>query len=117
MPKFAFILVLSGPLKGHKYFVKSGSEILIGRNAGANIRIEYDDFCSRRHALLYLEAGTCFVEDLNSTNGTSVNNERISGKKELHSGDIINLGETELLVSIEDYPNGKTPPYDVSDDD
>jgi len=100
--KLVFVLVLSGPLKGHKYFVKSDSKILIGRSNEANIRIAYDDFCSRKHALLYWEKDACFVEDLNSTNGTLVNHIRIDGKSELRNGDVIGLGDTELAVSIKD---------------
>lgn len=108
MIKLVVVFVLSGPLKGHKYFVKSDSKILIGRSDEANIRIGYDDFCSRRHAVIYWEDDTCFIEDLDSTNGTFVNNQRIHGKVELKKGDMIGLGDTELLVGTEDYPKSKT---------
>jgi len=105
--KVVVVLVLSGPLKGHKYFVKSDSKILIGRSEEANIRIGYDDFCSRKHAVLYWKDNVCFIEDLNSTNGTFLNNHRIHGKSELKQGDIIGLGDTELLVGVQDYPSTK----------
>ena len=119
MTKIVVVLVQSGPLKGHKYFVKSDSKILIGRSDEANIRIGYDDFCSRRHALVYWEGNACFVEDLNSTNGTFINDKRIHGKVELHNKDIIGLGETELLVGIKDYPenNSKSPEDDITFED
>lgn len=109
MKKLFFVLVVSGPLKGHKYYVKTDSKILIGRSEEANIRIGYDDFCSRKHALMYWENNTCFIEDLNSTNGTSINGEPIVGKAELHNGDTIGLGDTELLVGVKDYPEGEAP--------
>ena len=115
MKKLFFVLVLSGPLKGHKYFVKTDSKILIGRSEESNIRIGYDDFCSRKHALIYWENATYFIEDLNSTNGTIINGERISGKAELHDGDIIGLGETELLIGVKDYPDG-APPSSLEED-
>ena len=105
--KLVVVLVLSGPLKGHKYFVKSDSKILIGRSEEANIRIGYDEFCSRRHTLIYWEGKKCIIEDLGSTNGTFVNEQRIEGKEELKQGDKIGLGDTELLVGVEDYPKGK----------
>lgn len=107
MTKLVFVLVLSGPLRGHKYLVKSDSKILIGRSDEANIRIGYDNFCSRRHALLSWEKSTCFIEDLNSTNGTFVNNTRIDGKAELKNGDIIGLGDTKFLVSVKDITKDK----------
>lgn len=114
MIKLVVVLVTSGPLKGHKYFVKTDTKILIGRSEEANIRIGYDDFCSRKHALLYWEGSTCFIEDLNSTNGTFLNDQRIHGKTELKKGDVIGFGDTELLIGVEDYPKNQSQP---SEDD
>lgn len=108
MTKLVVVFVISGPLKGHKYFVKSDSRILIGRSEEANIRIGYDDFCSRKHAVIYWEGDICFLEDLNSTNGTFLNNRQVHGKVELTKGDAIGLGDTELLIGVEDYPKNKS---------
>lgn len=108
MTKLVVVFVISGPLKGHKYFVRSNSKILIGRSEEANIRIGYDDFCSRKHAVIYWEGDTCFLEDLNSTNGTFLNNRQVHGKVELTKGDTIGLGDTELLIGVEDYPKNKS---------
>jgi pSer/pThr/pTyr-binding forkhead associated (FHA) protein len=108
--KLVFVLVVSGPLKGHNYFVKSDTPILVGRSNEAIIKISYDNFCSRRHALLYWENNTGFIKDLNSTNGTFVNNKRISQPTELHDGDIIGLGDTKLVVSVKDISEGDKAP-------
>ena len=108
MTKLVVVLVVSGPLKGHKYFVKSDSKILIGRSEEANIRIGYDDFCSRRHAAIYWKGDICFLEDLGSTNGTFVNNQQIHGKVELKKGNTIGLGDTKLLIGVEDHPKNKS---------
>ncbi|MFC1708444.1 FHA domain-containing protein [Candidatus Omnitrophota bacterium] len=119
MKRVIFVFVVSGPLKGHKYIIKSDSKILIGRSSDANIRIGYDDFCSRQHAMLYWDKETCFIEDLNSTNGTFVNSERVSTRKGLKKGDIIGLGKTELIVAesgSSDNKKGK-PEDDISYDD
>lgn len=119
MKKLFFVHVVSGPLKGHKYFVKTDSKILIGRSEEANIRIGYDDFCSRKHALLYWENDKCFIEDLNSTNGTYINGDRIQGKAELHNDQVIGLGDTELLVGVKDLPEGSqtSPDEDIKYED
>lgn len=93
------LAVKSGPLKGHKYFVKTDSPILIGRGEKANIKIS-DKFCSRKHALVFWENNTCYIQDLNSTNGARVNNNKIKGKAVLNNHDVINLGATELVVTI-----------------
>jgi pSer/pThr/pTyr-binding forkhead associated (FHA) protein len=36
------------------------------------------------------------VIDLGSTNGTYVNGERVSGRRRLHEGDVLQVGDTEL---------------------
>ncbi|MDD5115473.1 MAG: tetratricopeptide repeat protein, partial [Candidatus Omnitrophica bacterium] len=96
------ILVLSGPLKGKEFPLNPGGSILIGRGDEADIKIAYDDYCSRRQAEIRREAEFCFIEDLNSTNGTFLNNFRLSGKDKLRDGDIITLGNTSLAVSVKD---------------
>jgi pSer/pThr/pTyr-binding forkhead associated (FHA) protein len=98
--KTIYVFVLSGPLKGRKYFVKFDSPILIGRDNDAIIKIDQDDYCSRKHALIYWESDTCFIEDLNSKNGTLINDSEIRSKVELKDGDTIVLGHTKLIVSI-----------------
>ncbi len=100
MEKSIHILVISGPLKGHKFYVRSDCPILIGRGKNATIKITYDKFCSRRHALIYWDKNACFIEDLNSTNGTFVNDVHIYGRNELKNSDTIGLGDTKLAVSI-----------------
>jgi len=117
--KLVFVLVVSGPLQGHKYFVISDTPILIGRSNEAIIRINYDNFCSRKHALLYWENKACFIKDLDSTNGTFVNNKRISQKTKLHDGDITGLGDTKLAVSVKDIIEGNkaTSEDDISYED
>jgi len=94
--------VKSGPLQGHKYYVKTDSPILIGRSEEANVRIAYDEFCSRRHAKVYWENDQCFIQDLESTNGTCVNDVRIVGKTTVNNHDLIKLGDTEIVVAIAD---------------
>jgi tetratricopeptide (TPR) repeat protein len=96
------ILAVSGPLKGHKFLVKSDSPILIGRSEDADMRITYDNYCSRKHAAVYWEENACFIEDFDSTNGTFVNDRRICGREKLKNKDIIALGQTELLVLVAD---------------
>jgi pSer/pThr/pTyr-binding forkhead associated (FHA) protein len=100
LEKSIYILAKSGPLKGHKFFVRSDCPILIGRGKNATIKITYDKFCSRRHALIYWDKNACFIEDLNSTNGTFINNVRIYGRSELKNTDVISLGDTKLVVTI-----------------
>ncbi|MDD5561148.1 MAG: tetratricopeptide repeat protein [Candidatus Omnitrophica bacterium] len=100
--KIACVSVLTGPLKGREFPVKSDSPVLIGRDDHTTIKIAYDDYCSRKHAIIYLEGMICLIEDLNSANGTLLNNTLIHGKNELKDKDVIGLGDTKLVVSIKD---------------
>ena len=101
--KIICVTVLSGPLKDRKFLIKPGyPPILIGRGEEAEIRVNYDDYCSRNHANIYWENNACFVEDLNSSKGTFINDVRIRGKNELKDKDVIGLGATKLVVAIVD---------------
>ena len=55
---------------------------------------------SRVHARLNCEMGVFTIEDLNSTNGTFVNDERLKPHeiKEIEKGDVIKLADLEFSV-------------------
>lgn len=74
--------------------VLQGGRIVIGRLATCDIALP-DVNVSREHAALAPEGDGWVVEDLNSTNGTFVNGERIS-RLRLRDGDVIGVGVTEL---------------------
>ncbi|MFQ5432723.1 MAG: FHA domain-containing protein [Nitrospinota bacterium] len=67
--------------------------ISIGREKGDIIL--KNPAVSAKHARLNKERGAYVLEDLDSTNGTFVNQGRIS-TQQLHHGDIINIGKYEL---------------------
>jgi pSer/pThr/pTyr-binding forkhead associated (FHA) protein len=72
----------------------------IGRNKTATISIQNDPLVSRKHALIEHIKGRYFLSDLNSTNGTYINNRPVQKdeKVELASGDVIRVGKTKLNV-------------------
>ena len=71
-------------------------EILLGRGQGNDIRIS-NPTVSTRHARIYTYLTVSYIEDLGSTNGTYINGKRID-KHVLHPGDVIRLGEYELVL-------------------
>ena len=75
--------------QGERLGLVSGATV--GREPGNVVRID-DDSVSARHALLRHENGRWWLEDLGSTNGTFVNESRVTGRASLQNGDIIQLG-------------------------
>lgn len=70
--------------------------ITVGREIGNDIVIG-DSYVGRHHLeLIKDEAGAYFVRDLNSTNGTFVNGQRITGEVPIDEHDIIRIGNTTL---------------------
>ncbi len=90
--------VIEGPHRGKLLSVDVS--LLIGRSApDLDGRLGGDPKLSRRHAQLSRGAdGELRVEDLGSTNGTLLNDERVSAPRKLQVGDRITLGSTVLAV-------------------
>jgi pSer/pThr/pTyr-binding forkhead associated (FHA) protein len=71
------------------------STVQVGRAEACHVRIE-DRYASQFHARLYSKNGTWYVEDLGSTNGTYLNQQRLSGSAEVQAGDHIRIGKTTM---------------------
>jgi hypothetical protein len=74
--------------------------VAIGRSAEADVRIE-DRFASGIHARIYPRAGSYYVEDMQSTNGTFLNGDRLDGEVELAHLDVVEIGDTEFRFELE----------------
>lgn len=57
-----------------------------------------DDRVSGRHCLLTFKPEGLYIQDLDSTNGTFVNQERLTGPRRLIPGDSIHLGSYEVSL-------------------
>jgi hypothetical protein len=74
-----------------------GDRLTVGRRAGNDIALEWDNEVSRVHAALErVGADWVIADDGLSHNGTWVNGERIDGRRRLHDGDAIVVGGTTL---------------------
>lgn len=60
-----------------------------------------DDTASLEHALVHLRAGRWWLEDLESRNGTRLNNARIEQPVPVSAGDVIEVGRVKLKVEIQ----------------
>jgi hypothetical protein len=64
---------------------------IIGRTSPADVLVT-EPTVSGQHCRIVLSGARWCIEDLGSSNGTLVNGERISGRHELASGDVVGLG-------------------------
>ncbi|ETB12333.1 hypothetical protein O972_21715, partial [Mycobacterium avium subsp. avium 10-9275] len=82
---------------GRTYQLREGSNI-IGRGQDAQFRLP-DTGVSRRHLEIRWDGQVALLSDLNSTNGTTVNNAPVQ-EWQLADGDVIRLGHSEIIVRI-----------------
>jgi two-component system cell cycle response regulator len=86
------LIVFYGQNIGRRYFLNR-SELILGRSDNAHIQVDQDSV-SRNHARIVMAPGvTTRIQDLESTNGTFVNNRRVTDQA-LHDGDIVRVGQT-----------------------
>lgn len=92
-------LTLTGAdLLSEEYFFTSPI-ITVGRGATNDLVIG-NDTVSVHHARLVYQLNQWWLQDLNSTNGTYLNGQRLVTSAVLTSGDMIGFGEVNLLVTI-----------------
>lgn len=73
--------------------------ITIGRNPASDLAL-MDDMVSSWHAQIRQEGGGVVLYDLDSTNGTFVNGTRITSPCLLRPGDVIAMGDSELVYQV-----------------
>jgi pSer/pThr/pTyr-binding forkhead associated (FHA) protein len=79
-------------------FEWSQPALSIGRDGGNDIVIDHP-LASRRHARLERDENGYLVRDLDSTNGTYVNGDRIEGARVLHNQDRIWVADAEIIFN------------------
>jgi DNA-binding NtrC family response regulator len=93
-------LTVMGPGLFETHPLPTSGAVSIGRDDRADVRIT-DELASHLHARLHVDAqGGLAVEDLGSSNGTSVRSELIAkgGRVALQPGEAISIGNTILMV-------------------
>jgi pSer/pThr/pTyr-binding forkhead associated (FHA) protein len=93
-----FVFIEQTPMEGYSRPATPGTTI--GR-AGCDVDLSDPDV-SRRHAVLRALDGGLGLEDLGSTNGTFVNESRISGIAPLSAGDQVRFGNTVWRLTAAD---------------
>ncbi len=87
------IVAKSGPVTGRRFEIDR--ELVLGREADLSLD---DPQLSRRHLRLRPVQGGVEIEDLGSTNGTFVDDQRIDGVRTLRPGDRLRLGSSQFAL-------------------
>ena len=93
MPK---VIIKQGPGTGNEYTIEQA--VILGRLDTNDIPV-HDAKASREHAKIYRQGEQYAIVDLNSSNGTFVNGEKIT-KRILKNGDEISIGTVRLVFFI-----------------
>ena len=70
-------------------------EMTVGRAAGCQVVLD-DNYVSQLHTRIFRRDGQLLVEDLGSTNGTYLNNRKVSGPMVMKPGDRLRVGKTVM---------------------
>lgn len=96
------LVVRSGKGIGRTVAVSTGQTLVLGRQTGSDVIVE-DEAASRRHCSIAASDAVCVVTDLQSANGTFVNEKRIT-TVELAKGDKIRIGSTVIELRAVSEP-------------
>lgn len=91
--------IQSGLLEGVRGQLLPGQSFVVGRGAPSNLIVPDDKYLSTRHCLIENKEDRCVLRDLNSTNGTWLNDQRVQECK-LLDGDVFVAGTTRMTVQL-----------------
>lgn len=88
------LVMLEGPQAGSTFPLGEAS-VLLGRSAEATVALE-DDYASGRHARLFPQGSRWFLEDLGSTNGTFLHDQKLTRAAAIDPGARFRIGKTVM---------------------
>ncbi len=88
---YYYLEIERGKEKGRRFRISPGA-VPVGRKAGNAVTLTGEGHVSSFHAVIYNSPQRMLLQDMQSTNGTYVNGERVQ-EKELSPGDLISFGE------------------------
>jgi pSer/pThr/pTyr-binding forkhead associated (FHA) protein len=98
--KLSLIVQTPGKWEGKAIPIKL-SQFVIGRDPGCHLR-PANLLVSKRHCVLLIRDNRAFVRDLDSTNGTFINDQPVESEIELHDRDCLKVGTVAFGIRIEE---------------
>jgi pSer/pThr/pTyr-binding forkhead associated (FHA) protein len=91
-----FVLINQSDKKKEEF---SKADIYIGRESTSDLMVN-NETISLQHARIFYKNGQWLLEDLNSTNGTYINDERVFTPTVLVAGDLVAFGNEIFEVVV-----------------
>jgi S1-C subfamily serine protease len=105
-----------------EFAIKHHNELIFGRDTSATVKYDpdRDDLVGRQHAKISRDpndANAFLITDLNSTNGTFVNKQRLNGTTKIQPGDSVQFGPggPEFQFDVEPRPDNSTKATRISE--
>ncbi|MFL5339969.1 MAG: SpoIIE family protein phosphatase [Gemmataceae bacterium] len=108
----ASLTILKGGTPNQRIKLEVGEEFIMGRSPDCQIHIP-NNAVSRQHAKIVRNQTAFFIEDLESRNGTFVNNQAIAARTQLKDNDKIKICDWMFAFHVENTP----PPGPIEIDD
>jgi Inner membrane component of T3SS, cytoplasmic domain len=98
------VLRIHAPVLGQqeRVFEWDGRPITVGRDDGCDV-VLLEQAASRHHARLERHGDEIRVFDSDSANGVWVGDERVTGSRVLHDGEVIRIGDTTLALVLDPH--------------
>lgn len=97
----ATLIVLSPPAAGTRVTLQRTRQTTLGRDPTCDLILNKRSI-SRFHAQVTLTQGSYFLEDMNSTNGTFINGNKVQGRISLKDGDRITMHDIPIAFFMSD---------------
>jgi len=88
-------VIVHGPDGARPRSLRLAGSMAVGRAPECDIRLD-DTYVSQEHARIFGKGDKWYVEDLGSTNGTFVNDQKLAAPAQVEPGDRIRVGTTVL---------------------
>ena len=95
LPPGPSTLLVQGTGDAKPRTVRLAATMTVGRAPECELRLD-DTYASSQHARLFAKNDAWFVEDLGSTNGTFVNDQKLAAPAMLQPGDKVRVGQTVM---------------------
>lgn len=79
------------------YELKRGESVIVGRSDMSSVVIE-DSMLSRQHFMISFDEEDLYIEDLDTTNGTMINGNKITSRTKLTQRDVVSAGNYDIRI-------------------